>query len=135
MSELDGIIPALVYENYKSPLKEVPKDKGFGYYGVIALTKDRSLMQCHICGELYASVALHIRKHKMDADEYRERFQLARGSSLIGESTREKYQQHALARIASISAGVPAHIIKRNADIRAGLIIPPPGYETAFSRI
>lgn len=119
------ILPTLIYENYKLPIKEVPKDKGFGYYGVIALTKDRNLMQCHICGQLYASVALHIRKHKINVDDYKDKFQLARGSSLIGEATREKYQQHALSRIANSELHVPAHILKRNADIKSGRIVQP----------
>lgn len=123
---LQDNISTLIYDNYKLPIKEVPKDKGFGYYGVIALTEDRSLMQCHICGGLYASVALHIRKHKLDADEYRQKFQLAQGSSLIGEATREKYQKRALERIASTEYQAPAHILKRNADIKAGLIIQSP---------
>lgn len=115
----------LIYENYKLPLKEVPKDKGFGFFGVIALSKDRDLMQCHICGKLYANVSLHIRGHKISTDDYKEQYQLAKGTSLIGEATRQKYQQLAMKRLSNLEIRVPAHILKRHEDIRAGRIVQP----------
>lgn len=116
----------LIYENYKEPLKEVPKTKGFGYYGVIALTEDRNMMQCHICGNTYKSVSLHIRGHTISTQEYKEEFQLAASTSLIGEGTREKYQQMAFKRM---SGEMPAHIKKRNEAIKNGEIIQPPAFK------
>jgi len=38
---------ALLYDGYKEPLREF--EEGYGYRGVLAKSKDRNLIQCHIC--------------------------------------------------------------------------------------
>lgn len=54
----------LIYENYKEPLKAIPKSEGFGYYGTLATTADKRLVQCHICGELRSKDAVRAKKRR-----------------------------------------------------------------------
>lgn len=76
------------YENYKEPLKKV--DKGFGFYGVIAMNEEKTHVQCHECGYYYKSLNGHTKKHKLSIDEYKDKYQLLRKSALVGEELREK---------------------------------------------
>lgn len=87
----------LTFAHYKEPLMEIPKGKGHGYYGAILMSKDCTKMQCHVCGELFESVAAHAwQAHGMRSLEYKEKFQLARKTALISESFRWKLQQKTL---------------------------------------
>jgi hypothetical protein len=89
----------LVYEDYKEPLKAIEKGKGFGYYGTVALSADKTLVQCHICGNLYTTLNPHIiRTHKTSVNDYKDQFQLARGTALISEPMRERLQANAIER-------------------------------------
>jgi len=73
----------IVY-NYKEPLREIPKEFGFGYYGCISGTEDMTKIQCHICGFLGKNLIFHIRgKHQMEQADYKEKFGLARKSKLV----------------------------------------------------
>jgi len=75
--------------HYKEPLKAIPKKEGYGYYGTILITLDKTLMQCHVCGELRADVGRHsLNKHKISVSDYKDKYQLARKTSLISESER-----------------------------------------------
>lgn len=86
MSE-DG---TLLYQNYKEPLKPIEPDKGFGYYGTIAMSADRTQIQCHICGKLYKSMGSHLdRVHEIDKAEYKKRYELSASTALVGETIRE----------------------------------------------
>ncbi len=88
----------LTIKNYKEPLKKIPKEEGFGYYGTICATTDGTKLQCHICGELFDSLSLHIfQAHKISTGEYKDKFQLARQTALVSESRREKRKQVSLA--------------------------------------
>lgn len=79
----------LTFKHYKEPLKPIPKDKGFGFYGAILMTKDMDKIQCHICGETYRTLAGHITKrHKTTDREYKEKFGIAYKTALISESFR-----------------------------------------------
>lgn len=83
----------LTIGHYKEPL--MPVENGYGYLGALCITKDGSKLQCHICGSLFADVGSHIRQsHKVSLDEYREVYQLARGTSLISETERLRRKEH-----------------------------------------
>lgn len=78
----------LTISHYKEPLK--PVSEGFGYEGCLLMTLDGKGVQCHICGKTFGDLSMHLRgTHKMKADEYREKFQLAQSTSLISEEIRE----------------------------------------------
>ena len=106
----------LIYENYKEPLKSIPKSKGFGYYGTIAVSADKELVQCHICGNLFKSVSAHLPQHKITAPEYKEMWQLQKTTALVGESTRKKQQDRVLKQ------GLPKHLQEYNHKVRTGQI-------------
>lgn len=81
----------LTIHNYKEPLKVIPKSKGFGYYGTLLVTPNGEQVQCHICGQLFASLPSHIRnKHAISAIDYKKRFDLAYTTALVSETERER---------------------------------------------
>lgn len=87
----------LTMKHYKEPLLEIPKGKGFGYYGALLGTVDGKGVQCHICGKIFNSLALHVfNTHKIKAKEYRARFQLARTTALISEDFRMRLKERTL---------------------------------------
>lgn len=102
----------LIYDNYKEPLKEIPKTKGYGYYGTIATTADKELIQCHICGNLYKGLSGHIVAHRITVPDYKERFQLAATTALVADSVREAMQKRA---ITTLGGKLPEHLVKYNA--------------------
>lgn len=79
----------LNYEPYKEPLTAVPH--GFGFMGTLAKTEDGELIQCHICGNLYAQLGIHAAmKHGVKVAEYKEEFQLAGRTTLVSPAQRER---------------------------------------------
>lgn len=79
----------LVLVNYKEPLIQVKK--GHGYVGALRMTQDGQLLECHVCGKLFDDVGRHANSaHKLTAVKYREKFQLARMTSLVSEAGRER---------------------------------------------
>ncbi len=73
---------------YKDPLKK--NEGGFGFLGCLMQTPEKDKLQCHICGELHAYLAHHIRIHKLTSKGYREKYGLTPNSSLLSESARTK---------------------------------------------
>jgi hypothetical protein len=74
----------LVYLNYKEPLKEI--EDGHGYWGTIAQSKDGSEIQCHICGKMFSNLGSHVfHAHEMKAEEYKDRFKLAKMTPLCSD--------------------------------------------------
>lgn len=95
----------LILSNYKLPLKAVEKGEGFGYMGALSTTKDGGLIQCHICGRLFQGLGLHLAKgHGITADEYREKFQLARQTALVSETMREQMKSRLLLMLSKRTA-------------------------------
>ncbi len=79
-----------ILNQYKEPLK--PVEKGFGYLGTIAFNKDETHTQCHICGYFFKQLGRHVtNQHDMKVIEYRDKFRLARQTSLVASETRQKY--------------------------------------------
>lgn len=109
----------LIYENYKEPLRRVPE--GYGYLGTVATNKDKTHVQCHICGKLFRSLAHHIiRTHGQPVEEYKQEFGLGVTTALIGEATREqriKKMQH-LAKPGEL----PDHLKEYNRKVQSGEI-------------
>jgi len=62
------------------------------------LVDDGARVQCHVCGRWYGSLVSHIKVHGLDATSYKERYGLARGTSLLGPSAQAKQREAALAR-------------------------------------
>lgn len=115
--QYDGQV--LIYENYKEPLKPIEKSKGYGYYGTIASTDDKMFVQCHICGNLFEHVGLHIRVHKISGERYREIYQLASGTSLISEQYRENLQKRA---VKPYEGKLPKHLAEYNRAVQEGRV-------------
>lgn len=110
----------LLYEDYKEPLKAVEKGKGFGYMGTLALSADRQYIQCHICGDLYASLGGHLTaRHKTNAEEYKKEFGLSVGTALVGDKYREMRQQKVLNQV-NKGNGLPEHLIGYNDKRKSG---------------
>ena len=87
---------------YKEPLRPVPKEIGFGYYGAILGTEDGALIQCHICGNLYSHLSSHVRhKHNIKSREYKERFLIAYSTSLVSSQERKRLIAYMMERIES----------------------------------
>ena len=92
----------LVLVNYKEPLIEV--EKGFGYLGALRMTQDGTLMECHVCGQLYKDVGRHVNNaHNITATQYREKFQLARTTALVSEAEREERKRRAMKYFKSLT--------------------------------
>lgn len=76
---------------YKEPL--LPVEGGFGFYGAIAQNKEKTHIQCHICGFFFPSVGAHANKiHGVDGKEYRETYQLSRTTSLASDTVQAVYR-------------------------------------------
>lgn len=109
----------LLYDNYKEPLKKIEKGKGYGYYGTVAITADKEYVQCHICGNLFTSVSMHLRKHKISAVKYKETYGLSLTTSLMSEPAREAFQKRAVAHLPS-KDGLPAWLQEYNRKVQSG---------------
>lgn len=120
MGNQEIVGPDLIYENYKEPLKQIEKDKGYGYYGTIATTKDKLFIQCHICGELFASLGHHLRKHDTTADQYKQQFKLSKTTALVSDNQR-KYLQ--LRVLNSKYTELPEHLVEYNQKVQSGQIV------------
>lgn len=81
----------LILSNYKAPLKAIPEDQGFGYFGALRTSEKGTYVQCHMCGNLFQNLGNHIgQKHGISPREYKAKFQLALSTSLTSEVEREK---------------------------------------------
>lgn len=109
----------LVYEDYKEPLKKI--EKGYGYYGTIAMTKDGEYIQCHICGNLFPNVGVHLRRHKITSAAYKEKFGLAQGTGLVSEPERERMQKNIFAKKTN-KGELPVWLKEYNKKVQSGEI-------------
>lgn len=113
MPELD-LENSLTVTHYKEPLLAVPKGKGFGYLGALSISLDRDKMQCHICGKLFRDVGFHTtQKHNISRDEYKEKYQIARSTSLISETLREEKKNRTLLYRASLSKNDAQDLVRK----------------------
>lgn len=92
---MEELIPLNIY---KPPFNKIPEGEGFGFEGVILKTPDGSKIQCHICGELFELLCIHIRQHGMNVTEYRQKFQLARLTKLISPMRSEERSKAYISR-------------------------------------
>lgn len=109
----------LIYENYKEPLQPIPKAVGYGYYGTLAQTEDHMYVQCHICGNLFQNVAMHLRLHRIKADAYKDKFQLNKTTVLIADEERERQQREV---VRNLRTTLPAHLVEYNRKVQSGEI-------------
>lgn len=72
---------------YKEPF--MPFESGYGYEGVLMLDGDKDVIQCHFCGEWFATLQHHLKKeHNMGVSEYKDKVGLAQTTALISEGFR-----------------------------------------------
>lgn len=94
---------SLTIANYKEPLKKV--EKGYGYYGTLAVTLDGGYVQCHECGRLFQELTTHVKKaHNLTSRQYKDKFQLAYETRLISEKYRKKMKDRWLEWFSSLTA-------------------------------
>lgn len=55
----------------------------FGYYGMLLENYLDRTVQCHVCGEWFGNLAIHIKKHGMNAVEYRSSFGFSKRVPLV----------------------------------------------------
>lgn len=83
--------------NYKEPLTTAPS--GHGFMGTLKYNKDKTHVQCHICGWFFKSLGQHtVKTHHLTADMYRVGFELDSGTSLAAPKLREKFVKASMAR-------------------------------------
>lgn len=122
------ILPAnteSVLSQYKEPLK--PVESGYGYLGTIAFNKEQTHTQCHICGYFFKRLGVHItNQHSMKVVEYRDKFQLARQSSLVATETRQAFVERYTSMTADeklkriTSMGIAAAASRENKNWKSG---------------
>ena len=112
----------LIYENYKEPLKKIPKTDGYGFYGTVATTSDGEFLQCHVCGNLFMSLSGHVKIHKLNNRSYKEKYGLSVGTVLISDVQRELRQENVFRPgVKKITEGLKEYIRK----VQAGEIKHP----------
>lgn len=108
----------ILYKDYKEPLRTVAsvKGEGFGYMGTLAMSEDRELVQCHVCGELLSSINnSHVKKHEFKTiAEYKKEFGLSKTTVLMGDSLREKHRQAVVKNSPTAGKGLPKHLEGHN---------------------
>lgn len=121
MNETLTIENGLTLKHYKEPLRKVKK--GFGYQGALLSTPDGEKVQCHMCGGLYQSLPMHIfNTHELRANDYREKFGLARTTALISENFRERLKIRTLEWLGRLSKQQKeAHLKKSGIRFQAWL--------------
>ena len=76
------------------PFMEV--QHGFGYLGVVMYDDKTDLLQCHLCGKWFAMLLRHVGKtHKMQAQDYRDKFSLPIAGGLVSKTMSEKMSRSA----------------------------------------
>lgn len=118
----------LIYENYKEPLKPLPKQAGYGYYGTLAQTSDREFIQCHICGMLFSNLSLHLRNHKISPTAYKEKFQLMKSSTLASDVVLSKMQMQSVTKKLG-NTELPEHLAEYNRKVQSGEIQHAPDFD------
>lgn len=69
---------------YKEPFQKVVN--GFGYFGVLMQTDNRTLVQCHECGKWFIWInSGHLKIHGYTQKEYNEKFGLNKTKSLLSD--------------------------------------------------
>jgi len=72
---------------YVPPFEKV--ENGFGYNGVIVEDFKSGKLQCHICGEWFEQMAMHINhKHDLNGKEYKQKFGLLTSTALKSKKMR-----------------------------------------------
>jgi predicted transcriptional regulator len=86
-------------EKRPSPAPQPQQAPELPPHGAILTSDDGTQIQCHACGRWLGSLTYHIGKtHGLSADDYKERFGLARGASLISPHAAELQRAAAIAR-------------------------------------
>lgn len=76
---------------YIPPFEEVKK--GFGYKGVLVEDFKSGKIQCHICGNWFDQMARHLQTHKINSQEYKQKFGLSVSTALKTKKMRLKQSE------------------------------------------
>lgn len=99
------------YDNYKEPLRRV--EKGYGFYGVVAMDETKNFVQCHECGNLYKALGGHTKVHNLSIVEYKEKYGLKTMTALVGEEVREqRIKNQEMRKESGKYRGQPEHLKK-----------------------
>lgn len=71
---------------YIPPFEKVKK--GYGYVGVVVEDCESGHLQCHICGGWFGVFNSHLKKHKINSNEYKKMFGLSRSTALKSKKVR-----------------------------------------------
>lgn len=99
------------------PVNEIPNKGEITY-------DERGRIICHICGRAYDKLTSHIKQaHKIDSNEYKERFGINRTFSLTSESFKTKCRENvnkndAIKRLKHFEKG-EANYLDENGNVRA----------------
>jgi predicted transcriptional regulator len=91
-----SIVPRIQYEvkrGQTGPSYTPQADPSLPPIGALVFSDDGETIQCHVCGEWYANVGAHLRKHKITPKQYREKFGLRRGTALAAPALRYDFAE------------------------------------------
>lgn len=82
-----------IMASYKEPLR--PVNQGFGYYGTISYDESEVYTQCHLCGNFYKTLGIHIHQtHDKTVRQYKIEMGLPLALSLTAPKRKNKnYEQ------------------------------------------
>jgi len=71
---------------YIPPFEKV--ENGFGFKGVLIEDCKTGQIQCHICGKWFEQMAMHLKNHNMNSEEYKTKFGLSVSTALKNKKMR-----------------------------------------------
>jgi len=111
----------LTIANYKEPLKAIPKNEGYGYFGTLLMTPDGEYVMCAVCSQLCRDLGRHVMNSHSDQFEtvrdYKGHFGLAFTTALISEGERLERKQRMLDWYATLT---PEQMKQRLAAAKRG---------------
>lgn len=116
--------------DYKEPI--LPVRGGYGWYGLQAYDFQGDKLMCHECGKFTESLATHIKIHKLDKTQYKDKYGLLHKSKLTSTTLSHKFSEH----FKGIEKVKHNQTVERLAQLRArakelGIISNPKGNKYA----
>lgn len=105
------------------PFMEVKN--GYGYLGVVMYDDDTDKVQCHICGQWFSAVGMHVKSaHKIELDTYKMNHGLSLRTSLCSKKLSRAHSKSAL----SLYAGKASKLTRGTPGRRRHSPKPPKRY-------
>ncbi len=109
MNPTHGIADGEVFEY---PEKGPYTAAGLGDFGLLRYDESSDKLQCHICGEWYISLGLHVRRtHAGAVGDYKRRFGLKASTALVGlrHSAQKRQVALRLKELGHLKTFLPGH--------------------------